>query len=58
MRTIKEVKNIYSKRVAYELRKRGFKILRTEPSKFKPEFDVYIFENSQEFKKALSEILD
>ena len=49
-------KRIYTKSVALELRKRGFKIIGTEPNENRPEFDVYIFENNNSFKKALTEI--
>ena len=51
-----ETKRIYTKSVALELRKRGFKIIRTEPNENKPEFDVYVFEETEDFKKALTEI--
>lgn len=51
-----ETKRIYTKSVALELRKRGFKIIRTEPNENKPEFDVYLFENTSEFKAALTDI--
>lgn len=49
-------KIIYSRRVAIELRKRGFEILRTEPNPYKPQFDVYIMKDSDELNRALSEI--
>ena len=49
-------KKIYTKSVALELRKRGFKIIRTEPNENKPEFDTYIFEETSDFKKALTDI--
>lgn len=51
-----ETKRIYTKSVALELRKRGFKIIRTEPNENKPEFDAYIFEETENFKKALTDI--
>ena len=49
-------KRIYTKSVALELRKRGLKIIRTEPNENKPEFDVYIFEDNEKLKNALTEI--
>lgn len=49
-------KRIYTKSVALELRKRGFKIIRTEPNENKPEFDVYVFEDNNNLKNALTEI--
>lgn len=47
-------KKIYTKQVAYYLRKQGFKIIRVEPNENKPEFDAYIFEASPAFYKALA----
>lgn len=49
---------IFSRAIAIELRKRGFKIIKTEPNYKKPEFDVYFFENTPEFIKVLNEIVD
>ena len=51
-----ETKRIYSKSVALELRKRGFKIIRTEPNENYPQFDAYIFQSSKAFEDALTEI--
>ena len=47
---------IFNRRVALALRKKGFKIVKTEPNFYKPEFDVYIFEDSGELQSALTEI--
>lgn len=49
-------KKIFNRRLALELRNRGFEIVRTEPNFYKPEFDVYIFKDSAELKSALTEI--
>ena len=49
-------KKIFNRRLALELRKRGFEIIRTEPNFYKPEFDVYIFIDSVELQSALTEI--
>ena len=38
-----KTKIVYTRRIAYELRKLGFKILRTEPDKRNPYYDNYIF---------------
>ena len=51
-----KTKRIYTKSVALELRKRGFKIIRTEPNENYPQFDVYVFEGGDAFEKALTEI--
>lgn len=47
---------IYTRWLAVELRKRGFKILRTEINQFHPQFDTYVFENSIDFQATLSEL--
>lgn len=47
---------IYSKWLAYELRKRGFKILRTGVNPNFPQFDTYIFQDCEEFQKALTDL--
>ena len=51
-----ETKRIYTKSVAFELRKKGFKIIRTEPNENKPEFDVYVFQGGKALDDALTEI--
>lgn len=50
------IKKIFSKRLARELRFKGFVIVGTEPNKYKPQFDVYLFEDTEELHRALSEI--
>lgn len=49
-------KKIFNRRLALELRKQGFDIIKTEPNFYKPEFDVYIFANSDALQSALTEI--
>ena len=51
-----KTKTIYSRRVAFELRKKGFKIIKTGINEDKPQFDTYIFEDTDELNAALSEI--
>ena len=46
-------KVIYSKRLAFELRERGFKLLRTGINKNFPQYDTYIFQNSIELNKTI-----
>ena len=46
-------KIIYTKRIAYELRKQGFPIVRVEVNPNKPEFDCYVFQETEEFINAL-----
>lgn len=52
---IKE-KPIFTKRIAYELRREGCKLLRVEPNWTKPQFDVYIFEEDDRFSKAMEKL--
>lgn len=52
-----KTKKVFSKRLAIELRKRGFGILETEVNTKKPEFDVYIFESTAELESAFSQIV-
>lgn len=55
---IKKVKRIYTKSLALELRKKGFKIIRTEPNKNYPQFDVYIFQGEKELENELTKIMN
>lgn len=50
------IQKIFSKRLALELRKRGFKIIGTEPNYNYPQFDVYIFKSSNELQQAIHDI--
>lgn len=49
-------KIIYTKKVAYQLRKQGFPIVRVEINPNKPQFDCYVFENTKAFQQALTAI--
>lgn len=49
---------IFSRSIAIKLRKKGFKIIKTEPNYKKPEFDVYFFEDTSDFRNALNEIVN
>ena len=51
-----QIYKIYTKRVAYELRKRGIKFLGTEINERFPQFLVYLFEDSPKLHDALDEI--
>ena len=46
-------KIIYTKWLAYELRKQGFPIVRVEVNPNKPQFDCYVFAETPEFIAAL-----
>lgn len=45
-------KVIYTKWIAYELRKQGFPIVRVEVNPNKPQFDCWVFAETPEFKEA------
>ena len=51
-----EIQRIFSRRVALELRNRGFKIIKTEVNFKRPQFDVYCFENSEELQLAIRDM--
>lgn len=45
---------IYTKRIAYELRMKGCKLLRTGINEHHPEFITYIFKDDEKFQEALA----
>ena len=45
--------NIYSKWLAYELRKQGFRIIRTEINPNFPQFIYWVFENCEDLQIAI-----
>lgn len=47
---------IYSRWLAFELRKRGFKIIGTDINEYHPEFTVWIFEDSDALQAAIPEL--
>lgn len=49
-------KIIYTKRIALELRRRGFELLKTDINENFPQYITYIFEETPELLQALSEI--
>ena len=49
-------KVIFMPWIAAQLRERGFTLLRTGVNPRKPQFDTYIFEETPELLKALTEI--
>ncbi len=51
-----EIKKIFSRKLAYQLRLRGFSIVGTEPNSYKPQFDTYLFKDSVELREAMTEI--
>lgn len=49
-------KIIYTKWVAYELRKKGFPIVRVDINPNKPQFDCWVFAETEELIKAFTAI--
>lgn len=49
-------KVIYTRWLALELRKQGFKLLRTGINENFPQFNTYIFEDSAELDLAIGEL--
>ena len=47
------IQKVFSRRVALELRKRGYKIIGTEVNFRQPELDVYCFEKSDDLLRTL-----
>lgn len=47
-------KIIYSKWLAYTLRKQGYKLLRTDINPNYPQFLCYIFADNEELEKAIT----
>lgn len=50
-----EIKKIFSKQFAIYLRQKGFRIIGTEVNTYRPEWDVYLFEESEELNAAMLE---
>ena len=44
---------IYMPRLAAALREMGFKIIKVSPNIKKPQYDVYWFEDTEAFRKAI-----
>lgn len=53
----KGIYKIFSKRITEELKNAGFKVIRIEKNKKYPQYDVYCFERTKEFKEGLRKIL-
>lgn len=51
-----DIYKIYTKKIALQLRKKGFPIIRTEINENFPQFDVYIFPDSEKLRKELSKV--
>lgn len=52
-----ELKRIYTRKLAYELRMLGNKIVKVEANPTKPQFDVYVFKNDERFQSSYPQAL-
>lgn len=50
-----EIKKVFKRKMAVYLREHGFKIVGTEVNRKRPEFDVYLFEDSDGLREAMIE---
>ena len=48
----KKIFRVYTRRIAYELRRQGYKIIGTEINEFHPEFTIWLFEETPDFLTA------
>ena len=47
---------VYMPWIAFKLRAMGFQILRTEINPHKPQFDIYVFEDTASFREAFTRV--
>ena len=51
-----QIYKVYTRWLAVELRKLGFKILSTEINEYHPQFDIWIFEDTEQLHKAILQL--
>lgn len=49
-------KTVFTRKIASELVKLGFPVVRVIQNPRKPEFDAYVFQNTDEFKLAFTNL--
>lgn len=47
---------IYSRRIALELRRKGFKIIGTDINENFPQYNVYLFEDTEQLREELTKL--
>lgn len=47
---------IFTRRIAFRLEMRGFKVIKIETNKKHPEYNVYYFEDTQQLHDSLFEV--
>ena len=51
-----KIYKVYTRWLALELRKLGFKIVGTDINEYHPQFDVWFFEDTEELHKTILEL--
>lgn len=51
-----KIKKVFSSKVANQLCHMGFRIIGTEPNMIKPQYDVFLFEETEELLNAFDYI--
>ena len=51
------MQEVYSRKVAFELRKLGFQIIQISPNPYRPELDIYYFDDNPVFKEAFEKVM-
>lgn len=52
----KQTYRVYTRWLALELRKLGFRIIGTDINEYHPQFDVWLFENTEELHKTILQL--
>ena len=52
-----KMQEVYSRKVAFELRKLGFQIIQISPNPYRPELDIYYFDDKPVFKEAFEKVM-
>lgn len=52
-----KIKKVFSSKIANQLCHMGFKIIGTEPNMIKPQYDVFLFEETEELLEAFDQIM-
>lgn len=55
METI-EVFKVFKRDIAFRLISRGYRLLDKQPNREKPYFNVYLFEDTEQFRKDFTEL--
>ena len=48
---------VFSRRIMIELEKQGFQVKQIAPNRHKPEYRVYYFEETVEFRNAIQQLM-